>query len=70
MLPPQMGCEGGGAAVNPPEAPGNQPLAVSGSADKMVISGRLKDKQVHYAQYSRLPQPNMTCNRLLTLVLC
>lgn len=38
---PQICAAGGGGGGNPPEAPGNQEVEASGSADRMVISGRL-----------------------------
>lgn len=38
---PQICAAGGGGGGNPPEAPGNQDVEASGSADRMVISGRL-----------------------------
>ena len=39
---PQICAAGGGGGGKPPEAPGNQELEASGSADRMVISGRLE----------------------------
>lgn len=41
MVGPQICAAGGGGGGNPPEAPGNQEVEDSGSADRMVISGRL-----------------------------
>lgn len=41
IVGPQICAAGGGGGGNPPEAPGNQDVEASGSADKMVISGRL-----------------------------
>lgn len=38
---PQICAAGGGGGGSPPEAPGNQDVEASGSADRMVISGRL-----------------------------
>lgn len=38
---PQICAAGGGGGGNPPDVPGNQDVGVSGSADRMVISGRL-----------------------------
>lgn len=38
-----VGGAGGGAGGNAPEAPGNQVLDGSGSAERMVISGRLRN---------------------------
>lgn len=42
MVGPQIWAAGGGGGggVNPPEAPENQEVEASGSADRMVISGR------------------------------
>lgn len=42
---PQICAAGGGGGGNPPDAPGNQDVEASGSADKMVISGRLAISQ-------------------------
>lgn len=41
IVGPQICAAGGGGGGNPPEAPGNQDVEASGSADRMVISGRL-----------------------------
>lgn len=41
IVGPQICAAGGGGGGNPAEAPGNQEVAASGSADRMVISGRL-----------------------------
>lgn len=41
IVDPQICAAEGGGGGNPPEAPGNQDVEASGSADKMVISGRL-----------------------------
>lgn len=38
---PQICAAGGGGGGNPPDVPGNQDVEASGSADRMVISGRL-----------------------------
>lgn len=41
IVGPQICAAGGGGGGSPPEAPGNQDVEASGSADRMVISGRL-----------------------------
>lgn len=41
MVGPQICAAGGGGGGNPPDVPENQEVGVSGSADRMVISGRL-----------------------------
>ena len=41
IVGPQICAAGGGGGGNPPAAPGNQDVEASGSADKIVISGRL-----------------------------
>lgn len=41
IVGPQICAAGGGGGGIPPEAPGNQDVEASGSADRMVISGRL-----------------------------
>lgn len=41
IVGPQICAAGGGGGGNPPAAPGNQDVEASGSADRMVISGRL-----------------------------
>lgn len=41
---PQICAAGGGGGGSPPEAPGNQDVEANGSADRMVISGRLATK--------------------------
>lgn len=41
IVGPQICAAGGGGGGNPPDVPGNQDVGVSGSADRMVISGRL-----------------------------
>lgn len=43
---PQICAAGGGGGGRPPEAPGNQDVEASGSADRMVISGRLATSQI------------------------
>ena len=47
MAPVQTGWVGG--EVKAPEVAGNQVLLASGSADRMVISGRLKHKAQFYS---------------------
>lgn len=42
IVGPQICAAGGGGGGNPAEAPGNQDVEGSGSADRMVISGRLR----------------------------
>lgn len=41
IVGPQICAAGGGGGGNPPAVPGNQDVEASGSADRMVISGRL-----------------------------
>lgn len=41
IVGPQIWAAGGGGGGNPPEAPGNQDVEARGSAERMVISGRL-----------------------------
>lgn len=41
IVGPQICAAGGGGGGRPPEAPGNQDVEANGSADRMVISGRL-----------------------------
>lgn len=41
IVGPQICAAGGGGGGSPAEAPGNQEVEASGSADRMVISGRL-----------------------------
>lgn len=41
IVGPQICAAGGGGGGNPAEAPGNQDVEARGSADRMVISGRL-----------------------------
>lgn len=41
IVGPQICAAGGGGGGNPPDVPGNQDVEASGSADRMVISGRL-----------------------------
>lgn len=45
-MDPQICAAGGGGGGRPPEAPGNQDVEASGSADRMVISGRLATGQI------------------------
>lgn len=45
IVGPQICAAGGGGGGRPPEAPGNQDVEGSGSADRMVISGRLSTGQ-------------------------
>ncbi len=42
IVGPQICAAGGGGGGNPPEAPGNQDVEARGSADRMVICGRLE----------------------------
>lgn len=46
IVGPQICAAGGGGGGSPPEAPGNQDVEASGSADRMVISGRLATGQI------------------------
>lgn len=46
IVGPQICAAGGGGGGRPPEAPGNQDVEASGSADRMVISGRLATGQI------------------------
>lgn len=46
MVGPQICAAGGGGGGIPPEAPGNQDVEANGSADRMVISGRLATGQI------------------------
>lgn len=46
MVGPQICAAGGGGGGRPPEAPGNQDVEANGSADRMVISGRLATGQI------------------------
>lgn len=52
---PQICAAGGGGGGRPPEAPGNQDVEANGSADRMVISGRLATNQIA----GRPPQENV-----------
>lgn len=47
IVGPQIWAAGGGGGGNPPDVPGNQDVGVSGSADRMVISGRLATGSQH-----------------------
>lgn len=51
---PQICAAGGGGGGNPAEAPGNQEVEASGSADRMVISGRLATGQLDSVSISGL----------------
>lgn len=46
MVLPQICAAGGGGGGRPPEAPGNQDVEANGSADRIVISGRLATDQI------------------------
>lgn len=53
IVGPQICAGGGGGGGNPPEAPGNQEVEVSGSADRMVISGRLETRHMLKEGYKK-----------------
>lgn len=46
MVAPQICAAGGGGGGNPPEAPGNQDVEERGSADRIVICGRLLSRSL------------------------
>lgn len=74
IVGPQICAAGGGGGGNPPDVPGNQDVEARGSADRMVISGRLatgadKEKKVT----NKIVHPLLYINRIqqcLTSCLC
>lgn len=65
IVGPQICAGGGGGGGNPPQAPGNQEVEVSGSADRMVISGRLETRHMLKEGYKKQNLNRTTAGRRL-----